>query len=67
MFWATFFHIKNYALILTKTCIGQHFGRIFQQLIWSPCSKAILGMFVFDSDNGQVGYKEASIEDLRIF
>jgi hypothetical protein len=34
---AIFFHGKGYALILSKNAFGQHFGRFFHKLIWSPC------------------------------
>jgi hypothetical protein len=29
--WSTFFHGKGEALILTKKCVGLHFGRIFSK------------------------------------
>jgi hypothetical protein len=38
--WATVFHWKVYVLILTKKCVGQHFGQFFHKLIWSPCLQA---------------------------
>jgi hypothetical protein len=36
-FWVYFFRSKNYVFNLTKKWVGQHFGRLFDKLILSPC------------------------------